>query len=105
MCQRNLRLGGERDIVWHAGFFAASRIVGPFLGQIKLIGNRKAALLCGQRQADRHLAIVLFAKLAAILARHANRMFALLGETRVIDDPIATAGCFQERLDPVPDTA
>ena len=39
------------------------------------------------RQAHRDLAVVLFAELAAILPRHADRMPALLGEAGVVDDP------------------
>ena len=39
------------------------------------------------RQADRHLAVVLLAQLAAILPRHADRVAALLGKAGVVDDP------------------
>src|SRR5260370_17313720 len=39
------------------------------------------------RQADRDLAIVLFAQLTAILPCHADRVAALLGKPGVVDDP------------------
>ena len=39
------------------------------------------------RQADRDLAVVLLAQLAAILPRHADRVAALLGKACVVDDP------------------
>jgi hypothetical protein len=41
----------------------------------------------GNRQRDRDLTIVLLAELAAVLARHADRMPALLGKPRIVDDP------------------
>ena len=44
-------------------------------------------MMIGQRQRHRHLAIVLLAKLPAILPRHADRMLALLGKAGVVDDP------------------
>ncbi len=41
----------------------------------------------GQRQRHRDLTIVLLAKLPAILPRHPDRMPALLGKARIVDDP------------------
>ena len=41
----------------------------------------------GQRQRNRRLAIVLLAELAAILARHSDRMSSFLGKAGVVDDP------------------
>ena len=43
--------------------------------------------MIGDRQGHGDLAIVLLAKLAAILPRNPDRMSPLLGEARVIDDP------------------
>jgi hypothetical protein len=43
-------------------------------------------VIVGNRQADRHLAVVLLAELAAVLPRHADRVLALLGHAGVIDD-------------------
>jgi hypothetical protein len=45
-------------------------------------------MVIGHRQAYRHLAIVLLAKLPAILPRHADRVLALLGKAGVINDPV-----------------
>jgi hypothetical protein len=44
-------------------------------------------MLVGDRERNRGLAIILLAKLPAILPRHAHRMLALLRKARVIDDP------------------
>jgi hypothetical protein len=44
-------------------------------------------MMIGDRQRHRHLTIGLFAELAAILMMHADRVLALLGERRVIDNP------------------
>src|SRR6267143_5704213 len=62
-------------------------ILGPGLRQVQPISNRKAGGVIGDRQRDRHLAIGLLAELSAILVVHADRMLALLGERRVVDDP------------------
>nr|AAX11189.1 putative Pi-transporter-like B1 [Magnetospirillum gryphiswaldense] len=44
-------------------------------------------MVIGYRQRHGHLAIVLLAKLAAILPGHAHRVDALLGKAGVVDDP------------------
>ena len=44
-------------------------------------------MLVGRRQRDSDLTIVLLAKLTAILPGDADRMNALLGKSRVVDDP------------------
>ena len=44
-------------------------------------------MMIGDRQRYSHLAIVLLAKLTAVLARHPDRMPSLFGKSRVIDDP------------------
>ena len=43
--------------------------------------------MIGQRQADRNLAVVPLAQLAAILTRHPDRVTALLRKSGVVDDP------------------
>ena len=43
--------------------------------------------MVGNRQRNRDLTVRLLAKLPAILMLYANRMSALLGKTRVFDDP------------------
>jgi hypothetical protein len=45
-------------------------------------------VVVGHRQAHRDLAIVLLAELAAVLARHADGVLALLREAGVVDDPV-----------------
>ena len=44
-------------------------------------------MMIGQRQRYCDLAVVLLAKLAAILPRHPNRMPTLLGKAGIVDDP------------------
>ena len=44
-------------------------------------------MMVGQRQRYRDLAVVLLAKLPAILPRHPNRMLTLLGKASIVDDP------------------
>src|SRR5215208_3965482 len=54
--------------------------------------------MIGQRQADRDLAIVLLAELAAILTRHPDRVTALLWKAGVVDDPgLDRAAAFDDR--------
>ncbi len=95
--QRDRHLGLERDRLWHTGFGPPDRILSPGLGQIKLVGNRQAGLIIGHREADRDLAIVLLAKLAAVLPRHANRMLTFLRKRRAIDDPISNRPVLLDR--------
>ena len=85
--ERDLRLGLERDLRGNMRPVAAPGIVGPCLRQIQPIGDRQAAVTIGDRQRHRHLAIGLFAELPAILMVHADRVAALLGESRIVDDP------------------
>lgn len=89
--QCNFRLGGKLDPVWHSGLLPTTGIVGPFLGGDKADMQWEGCLAPWQRQADRHLAVVLFVKLAAILACHTHGMFAFLRKARVVNDPITTA--------------
>src|SRR5215217_6359518 len=54
--------------------------------------------MIGQRQADRDLAIVLLAELAAILTRHPDRVTAFLRKAGVVDDPgLDRAAAFDDR--------
>ena len=87
LVEGDLRFGLEHDVLGHAGSCPANRIGCPILGKIEAKGDRQARVLVGYRQRDRDLTIVLLAKLAAILPGDADRMNALLGESRVVDDP------------------
>ena len=80
LIERDLRLGLERNLFGNAGLLAAGGVRGPGLRQIKPIGDRQARMRVGQRQRNRRLAIVLLAELAAILARHSDRMLPFLGK-------------------------
>jgi hypothetical protein len=71
----------------HARLGPTGRITGPALGQVEFKGNRQAGQVIGDRQRHSDLAVLLLAQLAAILAGHANRVRALLGKARVVDDP------------------
>ena len=83
----DLRFGLEHDVRGHAGLCPANPVGRPILGKIEPKGDRQACVLVGDRQRDRDLTIVLLAKLTAILPGDAHRMNALLGESRVVDDP------------------
>src|SRR3954464_9641617 len=62
--------------------------------------------MIGQRQADRHLAVVLLAELAAILTRHPDRMTAFLWKPGVVDDPgFDRTATFDDRQDQLLDPA
>src|SRR5208282_3933906 len=70
----------------NAGFLSSLSILGPLLRQIQLVPDRQAGVMIGDRERYRVLAVGLLAKLTAILMSHADRMFSLLGKSRVIDD-------------------
>ena len=82
LLQRNLRLGEKPDRLGDAGRGAARGIGGPLQRQIQAPGDRQARRMIGQRQADRDLAVVLLAELAAILTRHPDRVTASHGHVR-----------------------
>ncbi len=63
------------------------RIGCPILGKVEPKGDRQTCVFVGYRQRDRDLTIVLLAKLTAILPSDADRMNALLGKSRVVDNP------------------
>src|SRR6516165_3665983 len=80
LLQRHLRLSLEPDGAWHVRLGAAGFVVGPIPWQIQLVGDRQAAMMIGDRQRHRHLAIGLLAELSAILMMHPDRMPPLLGK-------------------------
>src|SRR5690348_1506918 len=79
--------GLEVDLFWNLHLAPPISVRDPLSRQIETIGDRQARGVIGYRQRYRHLTIVLFAELAAILPRNAYRMLALLRKARVIDDP------------------
>src|SRR3954467_9688128 len=87
LIERNLGLGLEGDRLGHTGLLAPGWIINPLLRQVEAIGDRQAGRAIGKRERHGHLAIVLLAELAAILARHPDRVPALLGEAGIVDDP------------------
>jgi hypothetical protein len=66
--------------------WAALAITRPLLWQIQPKREGNGYFPVSERQGDECLAIGLFAQLAAILARNAHRMLALLDQTGVIND-------------------
>ena len=101
LLQRDLVLGGELNLGRNASLVAPLGILGPVLGQVQPPGYRQTRLIVGHRDADRHLAVVLLAQHPAILARHTDRVPALLREARVVDDPVAAAGPVHLRHHPL----
>src|SRR2546428_424170 len=85
--KRDLPFGADRDGSGDARRPAAAPVLRPRLRQIQPVGDRHTRALVSPREAYRHLAVVLFAKHAAILAGHAHRVAALLGHAGVVDDP------------------
>ena len=87
LVEGDLRFGLEHNVLGNAGSCPANRVGRPILGKIEPKGDRQACMLVGGRQRDRDLTIVLLAKLTAILPGDPHRMNALLGESRVVDNP------------------
>ena len=87
LVQRDVGLAGKTSRFRHPGPGLARSIGRPFQRQIQPVGDRQAGRVVGNRQGDRHLAIVLLAELAAILPRYPDRMPALLRKPGVVDDP------------------
>jgi hypothetical protein len=82
----DLRLGRERDLLRHAGLLAPRPIIRPRLGEIEPQRDRQARMIRCNRERHGDLAVVLLAKLAAILSCHADRVLALLRDAGVVDD-------------------
>src|SRR5580692_12229738 len=74
LIKRDLWLGLEGDIVRHACPSAPLRVISPLMREIETIGNRQAGVIIGSRQAHRHLAAILLAKLSTVLPCHADRV-------------------------------
>src|SRR4051812_42053950 len=87
LIERNLGFGLEGDLLRHTRLLAPGWIISPLLREIEAIGDGQAGGAIGERERHSHLAIVLLAELAAILARDPDRVPALLGEAGIVDDP------------------
>src|SRR3954470_20684080 len=79
LIERDLRLGLEGDLLRHTRLLAPGWIINPLLRQIETIGDGQAGRAIGERERHGHLAIVLFAELAAGLTRDPDRVPALFG--------------------------
>src|SRR5215470_19033437 len=87
LLQRDLWFCLEFYIFGHTRFLSPRRVVGPGLRQVQSIRYGQTRVIVGDRQRNCYLAIVLLAELSAILPRDTDRVLALLGKTRVVDDP------------------
>ncbi len=85
--QRDLRLGGERNLGRHLGRRTACGVVRPRFRQVQLPGDRQRRLGARHRERDRDLAIVLLAELAAVLPGDPDGMRSLLRKPGVVEDP------------------
>jgi hypothetical protein len=74
-------LGGNADAL------ASWLVLRPAFGQVQTPGQGLATGGASRVEAHGHLAVRQFAQCAAVLALHPHRVFAFLGETRVINDP------------------
>ncbi len=63
----------------------AGLILRPFLRQVEAPLDRQAPAVAGQGQADRDLAILGLAQLAAALARHPDRVRTLFGQAAIVN--------------------
>jgi hypothetical protein len=84
---RQLGLGLEHDLVGNVRFASTVRVLGPTLGQVQL--EIDGSVRAPGRDAEAHadLAIADLADGAGVLSLHANRVFALFREARVVEDP------------------
>src|ERR1019366_5450099 len=87
LLERDFWLGLEANLFRHIRLAPTFAILSPVLRQIQPIGHRQTCMVIGNRQRHRDLAIVLLAKLAAILPRYPDRVPPLLGKAGVVDDP------------------
>src|SRR5437588_10274757 len=70
--KRDLRFSLERDRLGNTRLLATSSVIGPFLRQIKPVGDRQAGMMISDRQCHYHLTIGLLPKLPTILMLHAD---------------------------------
>ena len=61
--------------------------LGPHLGKIQAEGDWHAGALCRDGKANGHPAVILFAHLAAVLARDADRVLSLLWKPCIVHYP------------------
>jgi hypothetical protein len=76
----DFRLGLKCHIRGDTGLLPPLLVIDPFLRQIHAVADRETGVVVGDKERSRVPAVVLLAKLAAILASHANGMLALLGD-------------------------
>ena len=84
---RKARVLGTPALVRRTGSLA------QLLRQVKIEGDRQAALVIRQGQRHGDLAVILLAQLAAVLARHADGMGSFLGKAGVVEDPGSDRAC------------
>jgi hypothetical protein len=76
------RFDAEDDLVRYPGLRTALRVRAPGFRQVEFVGDRKAGCVAAVREADGHLAVVLFADLSAVLPGDADGVFAFLSWKR-----------------------
>jgi hypothetical protein len=86
LLERQIRLGQPSPpVLGYARRVAARRVVDPLLGQKQAQHDRDRHLVPGQGERDENLTVGTLAEAAAVLARHSDRMHALLGQGGVVD--------------------
>src|SRR5690606_5325043 len=103
--QGDLRLRRKADLLRDARTLTTLGVLRPSLRQIQSPGDRQTSMPRSQRQTHCHLAVRLFTELPAILVRDTHRMFALLREAGVVNDPVAVVLQSENRLNPLLDTS
>jgi hypothetical protein len=87
LLKRNFWFRLKLHRVRHSGLLPPLAILDPRLRQVQPVRHRHTRLFRGHRKADRYLAVILFANLAAILSGHSYRLMTLLGKACVIYHP------------------
>lgn len=87
--ERELSLGFENEIRWHARLFSTRGIFGPRFRHIELEIDRDVLVPRRDREAHADLAIADFAERARVLALDADGVPTLLWEPRIVNDPHA----------------
>jgi len=87
LSEGDLWFGPKCHVVRDTSLLAPGFVRSPIFRQIKLIGDRQACRMIGDRKRHRDLTIVGLAEPPAILPGDAHRMNAFLGEGRVVDNP------------------
>ena len=87
LLQGNLWLCEKSYFFGNFDLLATLHVMGPTRGEIKLISQRQARFLRGERERDCHLAVLRVADLPTVLPLHTDRSSSLFWKARLINNP------------------